>query len=112
MVDDVVAGKATEAQYYEVGMAQDGGMDVVINPAWQDRISAEAMATYEQKLADIRSGAFDGPDERRSDPRRVPARDPAQFRRSERPRSTASTWRCGPARCTPCSARTGRARPR
>ena len=45
MVDDVVAGK-TEAQYYEV-LLKDGGMEVVINPAWEDKISAEAMATYE-----------------------------------------------------------------
>jgi basic membrane protein A len=33
----------------------------VINPAWQDRIPAEVMATYEQKLAEIRSGAFTVP---------------------------------------------------
>ena len=45
MVDDVVAGK-TEAQYYEV-LLKDGGMEVVINPAWEDKISADAMATYE-----------------------------------------------------------------
>ena len=39
MVDDVVAGK-TDAQYYEVKM-KDGGMDVVISPAWKDKISAD-----------------------------------------------------------------------
>jgi basic membrane protein A and related proteins len=60
MVADVAAGKVNPTRYFEVGMAQDG-LDVVINPAWQDRIPAEVMATYEQRLADIRSGAFTVP---------------------------------------------------
>ena len=60
MVADVVAGQVNPTRYFEVGMS-DGGMEVVINPAWRDRISAEVMATYEQRLADIRSGAFTVP---------------------------------------------------
>lgn len=59
MVDDVVAGK-TEAQYYEV-LLKDDGMEVVINPAWEDKISAEAMAKYEEQLAAIRDGSFEVP---------------------------------------------------
>ena len=59
MVDDVVAGK-TEAQYYEV-LLKDGGMEVVINPAWEDKISADAMATYETQLAAIMDGSFEVP---------------------------------------------------
>jgi basic membrane protein A and related proteins len=57
MVADVVAGKVNPTRYYEVGMTDDA-MDVVINPAWQDRIPADVMATFEQKLADIRGGAL------------------------------------------------------
>jgi basic membrane protein A and related proteins len=60
MVADVAAGKTNPTRYYEVGMTKDG-LDVVINPAWQGRIPAEVMATYEQKLADIRSGALTVP---------------------------------------------------
>jgi basic membrane protein A and related proteins len=59
MVDDVVAGK-TEAQYYEVKM-KDGGMDVVVSPDHAAGISAEAMALYEQRLAEIRDGSFEVP---------------------------------------------------
>jgi basic membrane lipoprotein Med (substrate-binding protein (PBP1-ABC) superfamily) len=57
MVADVVAGRTNPTRYYEVGMTENA-MDVVINPAWRDRIPAEVMATYEQKLTEIRSGAF------------------------------------------------------
>ncbi|HLU55150.1 MAG TPA: BMP family protein [Pseudonocardia sp.] len=57
MVADVVAGRTNPTRYYEVGMTKDG-MDVVINPVWRDRIPAEVMALYEQKLEEIRSGAF------------------------------------------------------
>jgi len=59
MVDDVVAGK-TDARYYEVLM-KDGGMDVVINPKWADKISADAMAKYTEKLAAIKDGSFEVP---------------------------------------------------
>jgi basic membrane lipoprotein Med (substrate-binding protein (PBP1-ABC) superfamily) len=59
VVADVVAGK-TEAQYYEV-LLKDGGMDVVINPAWMDKISPEAMALFEEKLAAIKDGSFEVP---------------------------------------------------
>ena len=59
MVDDVVAGQ-TEAQYYEVKL-KDGGMDVVISPAWEDKISDEAMAKYEEQLAAIKDGSFEVP---------------------------------------------------
>jgi basic membrane lipoprotein Med (substrate-binding protein (PBP1-ABC) superfamily) len=60
MVADVAAGRVNPTRYFEVGMS-DGGMEVVINPAWRDRIPAEVMSTYEQRLADIRSGAFTVP---------------------------------------------------
>jgi basic membrane lipoprotein Med (substrate-binding protein (PBP1-ABC) superfamily) len=59
MVDDVVAGK-TEARYYEV-LLKDGGMEVVISPNWADKISDEAMALYEQRLAEIQAGTFTVP---------------------------------------------------
>lgn len=59
MVDDVVAGK-TEARYYEV-LLKDGGMEVVISPNWADKISAEAMALYEQRLGEIKAGTFTVP---------------------------------------------------
>lgn len=59
MVADVAAGK-TEAQYYEV-LLKDGGMDVVISPAWMDKISPEAMALFEEKLAAIKDGSFTVP---------------------------------------------------
>lgn len=58
-VDDVVAGKIA-ARYYEVTM-KDGGMDVVISPAWKDKISAAAMAEFTTKLAAIKSGSFEVP---------------------------------------------------
>jgi basic membrane lipoprotein Med (substrate-binding protein (PBP1-ABC) superfamily) len=59
VVDDVVAGK-TEARYYEV-LLKDGGMDVVISPNWVDKISPDAMALYEQRLAEIQAGTFEVP---------------------------------------------------
>ena len=59
MVEDVVAGK-TEAQYYEV-LLGDGGMSVVISPAWEDRISDEGMAAFEAALASIEDGSFTVP---------------------------------------------------
>ena len=59
MVDDVVAGK-TEAQYYEV-LLKDGGTTVVISPNWEDKISPEAMARYEEQLAAIQDGSFEVP---------------------------------------------------
>ncbi len=59
MVDDVVAGSA-EAQYYEV-LLKDGGMTVVISPSWEDQISADGMAAYEEALASIMDGSFTVP---------------------------------------------------
>ena len=40
---------------------KDGGMDVVISPTWKDKISAEAMAEYDEQLAAIKGGAFEVP---------------------------------------------------
>jgi basic membrane lipoprotein Med (substrate-binding protein (PBP1-ABC) superfamily) len=60
MVADVAAGKVNPTRYFEVGMAQDG-LDVVISPAWRERVPAEVMATFEQRLSEIRSGAFTVP---------------------------------------------------
>jgi basic membrane lipoprotein Med (substrate-binding protein (PBP1-ABC) superfamily) len=60
MVADVAAGKVSPTRYFEVGM-KDGGMDIVISPTGQGKIPASVMATYEQKLKDIKSGAFTVP---------------------------------------------------
>jgi len=57
MVADVAAGKTNPTRYFQVGMAE-GGMAVVISPAWQSKIPAQVMATYQQKLAEVTSGAF------------------------------------------------------
>jgi len=59
MVDDAAAGKK-DARYYEVLM-KDGGMDVVISPKWADKISADAMAKYDEQLAAIKDGSFEVP---------------------------------------------------
>ncbi len=59
MVADVAAGK-TEAQYYSVPLA-DGGMSIVIDPADADSISADAMAVYDERLAEIEAGSFEVP---------------------------------------------------
>ncbi len=60
MVADVAAGKIDPAAYHQIGM-KDGGVDVVISPSWKSKISPEAMAAYEKKLAEIKSGAFTVP---------------------------------------------------
>lgn len=57
MVDDVVAGE-TDAQYYEVLLA-DGGMSVAINPDYE--IPDDVMALYEERLAEIEAGEFTVP---------------------------------------------------
>ena len=57
MVLDAAAG-VTEAQYYEV-LLKDGGMSMAINPDYD--IPAEAMALYEQRLAEIIDGTFTVP---------------------------------------------------
>jgi basic membrane lipoprotein Med (substrate-binding protein (PBP1-ABC) superfamily) len=59
MIDDVNAGK-TQARYYQVDL-KDGGMDVVITPAWKDKISPDAMAKFTSQLAAIKSGSFQVP---------------------------------------------------
>ena len=56
MVADVVAGE-TEARYYSVPLA-DGGMDVVMSPGAEARISQEALDLFEQRLAEIQDGSF------------------------------------------------------
>jgi basic membrane lipoprotein Med (substrate-binding protein (PBP1-ABC) superfamily) len=58
-VADVAAG-SSEAQYYGVGLA-DGGLEIVIDPADEASISDEAMALFEQRLAEIQSGEFEVP---------------------------------------------------
>jgi basic membrane lipoprotein Med (substrate-binding protein (PBP1-ABC) superfamily) len=60
MVADVAAGRADQAGYYEVGMA-DGGMSVVISPSWRDQIDPDAMATFEERQAAITDGSFTVP---------------------------------------------------
>ena len=56
MVADVVAGQ-TEARYYSVPLA-DGGMDVLISPGGEGRISQEALDLFDQRLAEIQDGSF------------------------------------------------------
>ena len=59
VVADVAAGK-TEAQYYSVPLADDG-MDLVISAGREGDISAEALALYETRLAEIKAGEFEVP---------------------------------------------------
>lgn len=59
IVADVAAG-ATEAQYYDVSLA-DGGMTVAINPARQDDIPDDVMTQFDEALAQIESGDFEVP---------------------------------------------------
>jgi basic membrane protein A len=59
VVADVAAG-STEAQYYGISFA-DGGLEVVIDPAEADSISAEAMDLFETRLAGIQAGTFEVP---------------------------------------------------
>lgn len=54
MVADVAAG-ATEAQYYEVTLAE-GGMSIAINPAFD--IPAETMELFDTRLSEIQAGTF------------------------------------------------------
>lgn len=59
IVDDVAAG-VTEAQYYEVSLA-DGGMSVLVNPEREADIPAEILAQFDETLAQIESGEFEVP---------------------------------------------------
>ena len=59
IVDDVAAG-VTEAQYYEVALA-DGGMTVLINPEREADIPADIMEQFDETLAQIESGEFEVP---------------------------------------------------
>ena len=59
MVDDVTAGKK-EARYYEVPL-KDDGMDVVINPAWKDKLPADVVTKFDTQLAAIKDGSFEVP---------------------------------------------------
>lgn len=58
-VEDVAAGK-TKARYYDAG-TKDGALEIVISPKWKDKISADAMKLYEQRLADVKSGKLTVP---------------------------------------------------
>ena len=57
MVEDVASG-SSDARYYGVDLA-DGGLEVVIDE--EEEISEEAMALYEQRLAEIQDGSFEVP---------------------------------------------------
>ena len=59
IVEDVAAG-VTEAQYYEVPLAE-GGMTVLINPDREADIPAETMELFDETLAQIESGEFEVP---------------------------------------------------
>ncbi len=60
MIEDINAGTFTPAKEYRVGVA-DLGLLVEINPALADRVSAEAMAAYDERLAEIIAGTFEVP---------------------------------------------------
>ncbi len=55
---DVEAGDIDPAKYYEVDFAE-GGVDVVINPVFADRISPEAMALFDEYREKIKSGEYE-----------------------------------------------------
>ncbi|MDH4279237.1 MAG: BMP family ABC transporter substrate-binding protein, partial [Acidimicrobiia bacterium] len=60
---DIQAGTFAEggtADYYQVGVA-DEGLIVAINDGLSDRISADAMTLYEERLAEIKAGEFTVP---------------------------------------------------
>jgi basic membrane protein A and related proteins len=57
MVADVEGGFDGEASYYE-SLYADGGMSVVINPAIEADISAEAMALFEEREAAMADGSY------------------------------------------------------
>ena len=60
MIADINDGTFAEggtAAYYEVGVA-DEGLVVAINDGLADRIPAEAMTLYEERLGEIKSGDF------------------------------------------------------
>ena len=63
MVTDIQGGSLAEggtADYYEVGVADDG-LVIAINDGLSDRISADAMTLYEERLGEIKSGDFEVP---------------------------------------------------
>lgn len=55
-VADVAAGK-TQAKYYEAA-TKDGALEVVISPKWKDKIPADVMKIYDEKLAAIKAGTL------------------------------------------------------
>jgi basic membrane protein A and related proteins len=57
MVADVEGGFDGEASYYE-SLYADGGMSVVINPAIEADISAEAMTLFEEREAAMADGSY------------------------------------------------------
>jgi len=59
IVEDVASG-ATEAQYYEVPLA-DGGMSVLINAEREADIPSEIMEQFDETLAQIENGEFEVP---------------------------------------------------
>ncbi|MDA3039487.1 MAG: BMP family protein, partial [Actinomycetota bacterium] len=59
MVEDVAAG-SNEARYYSVPLAE-GGLEVVIDEADAAKISPEAMALFEERLAELEAGSFEVP---------------------------------------------------
>ena len=55
-VDDVAA-KKTAARYYEAA-TKDGALEIVISPKWKDKIPADVMKIYNDKLAAIKAGTL------------------------------------------------------
>lgn len=60
MIADINAGTFAPAKEYRVGVA-DGGLLVEINSELADRVSAEATALFETRLAEIIAGDFEVP---------------------------------------------------
>jgi basic membrane protein A len=60
MVTDVQNDTFQPGKFYEVSV-KDDGLLVEITPAFEDRVSDDIKATFDQTLADIKSGAFTVP---------------------------------------------------
>lgn len=60
MAQDVKAGTFTPAKFYSVGLA-DNGLYVKLNDEFGREIPADAMAKYEEVLAQVKAGEFEIP---------------------------------------------------
>lgn len=60
MVEDVAAGTFNPAKFYQVGLA-DNGLFLDLNDEFGKDIPAEAIAKYEEVLAQVKAGTFEIP---------------------------------------------------